>query len=360
MTSQSFLFQQDRVDLHRALEIFIRLGLLALLLGSCLLILRPFLPLIAWGIIIAVAGDPAHRKLQRMVGGRGTLSAVLFTLALLAVLMVPVIFLAGTLVEGGQNLAAYLREGRLTLPPPPPRLETWPIIGVPVKNAWSSLSTNLTEVLQRFTPQIKSLVSALLSASAGLGLAVLQFALSILLAGVLLANPRRATEITRSLATRLLGPRGQEFEQLVGSTIRNVTTGILGVALIQTVFAAIGFLAVGLAGAALWIIAFFLAAVLQVGVVVLIPALIYVLATASTTKAAIFLVWCVIVGLMDNVLKPILLGRGAAVPIAVVFLGAIGGFVAMGLIGLFVGAIILSVGYKLFLAWLDDSTAPAP
>jgi len=295
-----------------------------------------------------------------MVGGRGTLSAALFTLALVALLMLPVVLLTRPLVEGGQTLATHLREGNLTVPAPPPSLETWPIIGVRIKNVWSSASTNLTGVLRRFTPQIKSAVSALLSASAGVGLAVLQFVLSVLVAGVLLANARRASEVTRALANRLLGPKGAEFERLVGSTIGNVTTGILGVAFIQTAFAALGFLVVALTGAGLWVIVFFFAAVLQVGVLVLAPAVIYVFATASTTKAVIFLVWCLIVGLMDNVLKPILLGRGAAVPIAVVFLGAIGGFVAMGLIGLFVGAVILSVGYKLFVAWLEEPTALAP
>jgi predicted PurR-regulated permease PerM len=157
------------------------------------------------------------------------------------------------------------------------------------------------------------------------------------------------------LANRLFHDKGPEFAELAGATIRSVTTGIIGVAFIQSVFAAIGFLVVGLPGAGLWGVLFLFAAVLQLGVVVLVPALIYVFAIASTTKAMIFLVWCVIVGTMDNVLKPLLLGRGVAVPMVVVFLGVIGGFAAMGTIGLFVGAIVLAVGYKLFLAWLEDS-----
>ena len=142
----------------------------------------------------------------------------------------------------------------------------------------------------------------------------------------------------------------------MGATIRSVTTGILGVAFIQSVLAGLGFLAVGLPGAGLWAVVFLIAAVLQVGMLVLIPAVVYVFAVSSMTKAVIFLVWCAIVGLMDNVLKPILLGRGVAVPIVVVFLGAIGGFVALGIIGLFVGAIVLSVGYKLFLAWINEGS----
>jgi predicted PurR-regulated permease PerM len=134
-----------------------------------------------------------------------------------------------------------------------------------------------------------------------------------------------------------------------------VTFGIIGVAVIQSAFAALGFLVPGLPAFGLWAVLFLIAAVLQFGMLVLIPAVIYVFATASTTKAVIFLIWCIIVGLMDNVLKPILLGRGVAVPIVVVFLGAIGGFVALGIIGLFVGAIVLSVGYKLFVAWLEGN-----
>jgi len=195
----------------------------------------------------------------------------------------------------------------------------------------------------------------LLSISAGLGLTVLQFALSIVVAGVLLANAQVAYDVTCSLFNRLFGAKGPEFQQLIGATIRSVTSGILGVAFIQSVLAGLGFLVAGLPGAGLWAVTFLIAAVLQVGVLVLIPAVIYMFAISSTTKAVIFLVWCVVVALVDNFLKPLLLGRGVAVPMAVVFLGAIGGFVALGLIGLFVGAIVLSVGYKLFLAWLDQT-----
>jgi predicted PurR-regulated permease PerM len=230
-------------------------------------------------------------------------------------------------------------------------------VGVPLKSAWSLASTNITAALRSFAPQIKAIVPGLLSASAGIGLTALQFALSIIVAGALLANSRGAAGAAHSLANRIFGEKGPEFEQLVGSTIRSVTIGILGVALIQSVLAALGFLVARLPGAGLWAVVFLVAALLQVGTLVLIPAVIYVFATSSATKAVIFMVWCLFVALIDNTLKPLLLGRGVAVPIAVVFLGAIGGFVAMGLIGLFVGAIVLSVGYKLFIAWLARTPA---
>lgn len=341
----------------RAVEVSIHIGLVILMAVACFLILRPFLPLVAWGIIVAIAVYPRHRQLQLALGGRGVLSSVLITLLLLTFLLLPVVLLAGTLIGGIQTVAEHLKTGTPIIPPPPPSIGTWPLVGVPLKRAWSLASTNLTTALESFAPQIKAIAPALFAASAGLGLTVLQFALSIVVAGFLLANSRGGAGAAHSLANRIFGDRGPEFEQLAGSTIRSVTTGILGVALIQSVLAALGFLVVGLPWAGLWAIVFLVAAVFQVGTVVLIPAVIYIFATASVTKAAIFTVWCLIVALIDNVVKPLLLGRGVAVPIAVVFLGAIGGFVAMGIIGLFVGAIVLAVGYKLFIAWLDRAPA---
>ena len=347
----------NRNYVNRAVEVSIHIGLVFLMASACFIILRPFLPLVAWGIIVAIAVYPGYRKLQLALGGRGALSAVIVTVVLLALLIVPVVLLTGTLVGGVQTLAGHLKDGTLIIPPPPTGIEAWPVVGVPLKNIWSLASTNLAAALRTFAPQIKEIVPSLLSASAGIGLTVLQFALSIVVAGVLLAYARSAGEASHTLANRIFGVRGPEFEQLAGATVRSVTMGILGVALLQSVLAALGFLVAGMPGAGLWVILFFMAAILQVGTLVLIPAVIYMFAIASVTKAVIFMVWCLLVALIDNVVKPLLLGRGVAVPIVVVFLGAIGGFVAMGIIGLFVGAIVLSVGYKLFIAWLEHPPA---
>ena len=340
----------------RALEASINIGLAALLAASCLLIVKPFVPLIAWGIIIAVASYPVFLKLQRVLGGRGGWAAALYTLILLAILIIPVVLLAQSLVEGVQTLTAHLKAGTLGVPAPPDRVAGWSIIGARLYNLWKAASDNLSDVVLRFAPQIKSALPQLLSAAAGLGLTVLEFLLAILVGGALLANAPAASKAARSMFVRIFDEKGPEYHQLVSSTIHSVTNGILGVAVIQTVCAGLGFLVAGLPAAGLWAVIFLIAAVLQVGMLVLIPAVIYMFAIASTTKAVIFLAWCIIVGMMDNVLKPLLLGRGVAVPIAVVFLGAIGGFMVMGIIGLFVGAIALSVGYKLFVAWIEPAT----
>lgn len=344
--------------LHRAREASIQLGFLFLLVASCFLILHPFIPLITWGIIIAVAIYPGYRKLQAWCGGRRILASVICTCFLLALLIVPVVLLGGTLVDGVQSLGVRLKEGTQLIPPPPAGVEGWPIIGVPLKDAWSLASVNLSAALKTFIPQLRSIIPGMLSASAGIAMAVLQLGLSILIAGVLLANATVASSVALSLADRLFGRRGEEFAQLAESTVRSVTTGIIGVAIIQAVCAGIVFLVFRLPSAGLWTISFLFAALCQVGVVLLVPAVIYMFAIASTSKAVMFLVCCGIIGAMDNFLKPLLLGRGVAVPIAVVFLGSIGGFLAMGIMGLFVGAIVLSVGYKLFLEWLRGAAAP--
>jgi predicted PurR-regulated permease PerM len=344
---------------NQALEVAIRIGLAALLVTVCLLILRPFIPFVTWGIIIAVASYPAYLKLERMMKGRGLLAAIVWTLLLLAVLIIPIVLMGQSVITGLQPLMAQLREGTLVVPPPPAGIESWPVIGAPVASAWAAASTDLTATLMKFAPQAKSALPGVLAASAGFGSALVQFFLSIVVAGVLLANAQRAASSTRALFIRVFGDQGPEYQQLVGATIRSVTFGILGVALIQSIFATIGFYVMGLPGASIWSVVFLFAAILQIGAVVLIPAVVLVFAIATKTKAILFLGWCVVVGLMDNVLKPLLLGRGAPVPVLVVFLGVIGGFMAMGIVGLFVGAIVLSVGYKLFLAWVEGGAPEA-
>jgi len=346
----------DRTRIDLALEASIHIGLAILLTTACLLILSPFVSVLAWGTIIAVSAYPSFHKLQMKLGGRGVLAAVIFTVALLALLVVPVVLLAGTLVEGVQNMTAHFKDGTLLIPPPPANVENWPIIGASVKSVWELASKDLAQVLRNFAPQIRSVVPGIFSASAQIGLTVLQFVISILVAGALLAKAESVYKVISSLCSRLFGEKGPEFQQLMGATIRSVTTGILGVAVIQTVLAGLGFLVAGLPGAGLWAVVFLIAAVLQLGVVVLLPAVVYGFAVFTTTKAVIFLIWCIVVATVDNVLKPLLLGRGVAVPMVVVFLGAIGGFVSLGIIGLFVGAIVLSVGYKLFLAWIREGS----
>src|SRR5664279_4403800 len=264
-----------KVEVNQPLETFIQIALAGLLVAGCLLILRPFVPLILWGIIIAIASYPAFLKLERVLKGRRKLAAIAWTLMLLAVLIVPLVLLAQDLVEGVLPIAARLRDGALVLPPPPPGVEHWPLVGPSLARAWSAASLDLTAAVMNFAPQIKSALPSILTASAGVSFTVLQFLLSIFLSGVLLANGEAAGKATGLLANRLFGEQGPEFQNLISATIRSVTFGILGVALIQSAFAALGFFLFGLPGANLWTVAFVIGAVLQMGGLVLIPAVVY-------------------------------------------------------------------------------------
>jgi predicted PurR-regulated permease PerM len=339
----------------RGRETFIRLSLLALMGVSCVLILLPFLKIIICGMILAIAIYPIHQKFSRILSGRSTLAAVLCSVLLLAVVIVPCLLLAGTLADGIQSATQQVQSGQVHIPPPPSNLATVPLVGPRLADFWNQCSSNASVLFMRFRPQIQKAIPAMLSASAGIGAAILQFLLAILLAGYFLATSEAHGRFAERVFIRIFGDKGPEFKDLVDSTIRTVTNGVLGVAVIQTIFAALGFWFVGLPGAGLWALVFLVASILQMGAPVLIPAVLYAFAAFSTTRAVIFLVWCIFVGLMDNVLKPILLGRSGKVPMIVIFLGVLGGFIAMkSLIGLFVGAVVLSVGYKLFMAWLDS------
>ena len=351
---------KDKAFLKRALEATVRVGLLLLLVLWCFEIVRPFIIPVFWGIIIAVATYPTYRFFRRKLGDRSGLAATGVALQMLVLLIGPMIVLAETLVDGATEFAKTLSDGTFHIPPPTAAVLEWPIIGEPVFEFWSHASLNLGSALNEIGPELKSVGGWLLSAAGGVTFGILQFVFAIIIAGILLAHAESGERAADAIAVRLLGEQGWKYADLAGTTVRGVARGILGVALIQAILAGLGFLVVGLPAAGLLALVCLFLAVIQVGVgLVVIPAIIYVFATADTFTAILFLVWGVFVTLLDNVLKPILLGRGAAVPMPVVFIGAIGGFIAHGIIGLFVGAVVLSLGYTIFCAWLDEEK-PVP
>ncbi len=346
---------QDKVFLSRALEVTIHIGLILLLAAWCFQIVQPFIVPVVWAIIIATATYPAYRWLEGRLGGRRGIAATLFTLIMMFILITPTLMLAETLVKGSSLLSAYLEGGTLSIPPPPGGIADWPLIGEPLAGFWNLASENLGAALQQISPQLKAFGGWLLKAAAGAGLGILIFVVAIIIAGVLLANAEVGHRAAYAIATRLAGERGADFADLAEATVRSVAQGILGVALIQSLLAGIGFLAVGVPGAGLWALLCLLFAVVQIGIgLVALPIVIYVFYTADTLIAILFLVWMTPVTLLDNILKPLLLGRGVNVPTVVIFVGAIGGFLTSGIIGLFVGSVILALGYKLFVAWLDQ------
>jgi predicted PurR-regulated permease PerM len=345
----------DKIFVRRAVEAAIRIGLVALLVIWCFQIVQPFIVPLVWGIIIAVAVHPGYRPIEAALANRRMIAATLFTLVMLILLIGPTVMLAGTVVGSAQNLAADLTDGTLSIPAPPEDVGSWPIIGERVERIWRLASVNLTAALGEIRPQIAAFARWLLATVADLGLGILQFVIAIIIAGVLLAHAKGGGETARTIATRLAGDRGVDYAELGQATVRSVARGILGVALIQSLLAGLGFLAVGVPAAGLLALVCLLLAVVQIGpAIVLIGTAIYVFSTADTFTAVIYLIWSIFVALIDNVLKPLLLGRGVRVPMIVIFVGAIGGFLASGIIGLFVGSVVLALSFTLFKAWLAE------
>jgi len=342
---------------HRVVETIIRVAAIALLTFYCFHIVRPFIIPVVWGVIIAVAAHPGFLRLRSVLGGRNAMAATLFTALAIVVLVTPTVMLSDTMVVGARDLTNAVNKGTLDIPPPSEGVARWPVIGGPLAEFWELASHNLEEALDQVRPQLKATAGWLLSVVAGAGVALLQFVAAIIIAGVLLAHDEAGKRAAQAIAARLADERGTEFAALARATIRSVARGILGVAFLQAMLAGLGFLAVGVPGAGLWALLCLLLAVVQIGIFpVVIPAVIYVFYTAETPTAVLFLVWSVLVSALDNVLKPLLLGRGVNVPMAVIFVGAIGGFLASGIVGLFIGSVILVLGYQLFLAWLYGTT----
>jgi predicted PurR-regulated permease PerM len=342
-----------------ALEAFIRIGVVTLLVLWCFRIGRPFIQIILWGIIIAVALRPTHQKIQSIIGGRSKLAAVLITLFALVLVITVGVMLSGTLIDGAKTLSFQIKEGTLAVPPAPKSVKSWPLIGNPLYQAWRLASINLAAALSKFTPQLTAFSQWLLANAARTGVGILKFIVSIFIAGIFLTKADAGNRAAKSIGARLAGEQGEGLVNVAASTLRSVVKGIIGVAVIQSVLAGVGFLAAGVPGAGLWALLVLILAVAQLPtLLVLGPIVIYVFSTASTVTAVLFTIWSVFVGLCDNFLKPILLGRGVQVPMVIVFIGAIGGFINSGIIGLFIGAIVFVVGYQLFMAWLHQKAAP--
>jgi predicted PurR-regulated permease PerM len=347
----------DRVFMKRTVEAAIRIGVIAGLIAWCFIIARPFLVPIIWGAIIAVAVFHGYEWLQTGLGGRRITAAVLITLLMLVVLVVPSVLLGESLVRGARNVVDSFQSGELHIPPPPDSVARWPLIGEPIAKAWTLASEDLEAALRQASPLLKGFGSWLLGAVGGAGLALLQFVLAIFISGAFLANSEATGRVTRAIAKRLVGERGPEFAAVAEQTVRSVASGILGVALIQALLAGLGFLIAGVPAAGLLTLVCLIFGVIQLGVViVLIPVVIYLFSTADMVTAVGFLIWAILVAPVDNILKPILLGRGVDVPMLVIFVGAIGGFLSAGIIGLFIGAVVLALGYKLFVAWLAQES----
>ena len=343
-----------------AIEIAIRLGVIFLILAWCLKILSPFIGLVIWGAIIAVSIYKPFLKLVEKLGGRKKLAVTLIAVISIAVILVPVISLSSSLVDSAAHIGEQVKTGTVDIPPPSESVRDWPLVGKKTYAFWHQASVDLGSLLQKYPEQLKAIGLKLVGLAKGASLGVLQFIASMLIAAVFLSSAEPARAAMDKIARRMAGDHGSDMLTLSTATIRSVAVGVIGIAFIQALLGGLGMMFVGVPAAGLLAIVILVLAIAQLPpLLVLLPVAIYVFSVESTLVSVIFLVWSLMVSFSDAVLKPLFLGRGVEAPMLVILLGAIGGMITSGIVGLFIGAIILALGYTLLQVWIDWGDSPS-
>ena len=338
------------------IDLIIRLLALGLLATWCFVLLRPFIAIILWGAILAIAQYPIYSWLTKLLKGHSKLAGTVLTLLGIAIIIGPVSVISTVFVGNAQDFGNSLIEGTFVVPPPPDGILDWPVVGERIHNAWQQASVNLGALLGKFTPQLQQFAKNLLYLAANTGLTLLKFLLSIIIAGILMINADPLNRTLTQLSLRLAPRQGQAFVQLSASTIRGVTRGIIGVSVVQTLMVGIGFVVAGIPAAGLLAPLCLVLSIIQIGPgLVVIPTLIFAWSTMGTFTAILYTVWMIPAMLIDNILKPILMARGLPVPMIVILIGVLGGTLAHGIVGLFIGPVILSLGYELLCAWMNPA-----
>jgi predicted PurR-regulated permease PerM len=337
-------------------DLVIRLAALAALLYFALALIHPFISIVIWSSVLTVALYPTFDWLAVRLGGRRRLAAILITVLSLLIVIGPATWLALDLIQSLQVISRQLNMSSISLPPPIESVKGWPLIGDRLYQFWYLASTNLSAAFSQIVPQLKPWGGSLLRIAATTGTAILKFLASIVVMGFLLPlGPSLASGMKR-FARRLAAKRGDEFVNLAGGTIRSVSLGVIGISAMQALLAGIGLIIAGVPGTSLITSAVLICGIIQVGPsIILIPVIIWMWTVMETATALPFTAYMIAVNFLDNILKPIVMGRGLETPIPVTLIGVIGGTLAYGISGLFLGPIILAVVWKLLIAWTSDT-----
>ena len=328
----------------------------------CYRIFAPFLVLMVWALILAVALYPLQQMLSRRMGGRQGLAATLIVVIGLVVIVAPTAVLMGSLGDSIKDLVHGVQTNTLEIPAPRPGVEQWPLVGEKIYGAWVQAHTNLPQLIESMQPKVGDLAKGALGFVASIGVAILVFLAAFIVAGILMtygeSGARSAEAIFSTLAARSARPGSCK---LATATIRAVAQGVIGVALIQAIVIGLALMVAGVPFAgALALVALVLGIAQLPALLVTLPVIIYIWSSGDygTAAAVVYTVILGIGGILDNFLKPLMLGRGVDAPMPVILLGALGGMAAAGIHGLFVGAVLLTLGYQIFMGWVPQARTP--
>lgn len=340
-----------------AIDAAVKIVLLGAMISLSFQIIRPFVMPVIWAVVIAVSMGPLVGKLVGLLGGRKKLGITLFTLCAIGLLVVPTYLLLSSSFEHVQGFAGALKENKVELPPAPEKFEKIPVVGEKVTAVWNEASTDLKKAIKDTAPLGHKLAASMSSALGGLLGSVAQFVISFIIAAFFMYSPEKGFAASTKLMSSVAGKRGEEFTRLATATIRGVMNGVVGVAIVQAILGTLGMVVMGIPAAGIWGLLVLIFAIAQLPpIIILGPVAIYAFGAHDTVPAVIFAVWSFLVSACDGVIKPILMARGLDTPMLVILLGAIGGMMLSGIIGLFVGAVVLSITYTIFMAWVNDRT----
>jgi predicted PurR-regulated permease PerM len=347
-------FGRDRLT-TTFVELAIRLGALGFILYLSLVLIQPFITIVIWSVVLTVALYPVFEWMAFRLGGRRRLAAVLITILSLLVVIGPATWLALGLVESLRVISERLDVSALAIPAPSNSVKGWPLIGEQVYQFWDLASTNLEGALAKIVPQLKPVGSSLLGIAADAGTGTLKFFAAIIVAGFLFAPAPAIVDTVKKFLHRLIPARGEEFANLAGATIRAVSRGVIGISVLQALLAGIGLMVAGVPAASLITSALLIFGIIQIGPsIILVPVVIWSWTTMEPASALLFTAYMVPVNLLDNVLRPLVMGRGLKTPMLVILIGVLGGTLAYGITGLFLGPIVLAVIWELLVAWIRE------
>ncbi len=344
---------------ERFFERVIGLAALALLIFLFLRILAPFVAPLLWAITLTVSVWPLFVRLRTLLGGHGGLAALLMTLILFVILVVPIGMLARSL---GDQVAAVAKVANdlvtVGLPPPPHWLADVPLVGDPLDQQWRETMVDSRATLREVQPYIGTAAGWILARGAEIGFAVVQFVLAVFLAGVLFVQGETSADYMRRFAARIGNERTVDLVDLAGGTIRGVALGVVGTALLQAMLAAIIFLVAGVPGAGLLALLTFIVGILQLPVLLVpLPVAVWVGYQGLTGWAIFVAAGGIFIGTIDNFIRPVLIRQGADMPLLLIFLGVLGGLLAYGPIGMFFGAVVVALAHRLLTEWLMKGSA---
>jgi len=332
------------------------------LIAASFWVMRPFLPAIVWAVTLVVATWPLMLRVQRYAGNRRGIAVLVMTLALLLVLVVPFWLAVSTIVANMDDITDLARTVlSLRVPHPPDWLAGVPLIGPRATQAWRQFtSAGVTDLAAKLTPYAGDLTRWFASAVGSLGSILVQFVLTVGVAAAMYSGGERAAAIVVRFGRRLGGDRGEMAVQLAGQAIRSVALGVVVTAVAQSVLGGIGLAVAGVPFAPVLTALMFMLCLAQIGPgLVLIPAVIWMYYTSEALWASVLLVFTIVAMTMDNFLRPMLIRRGAHLPLALILAGVIGGMIAIGLLGIFLGPTVLAIAYTLLNAWMAENDEQA-